>query len=274
MAPSFPTPLLPRVMARLLSALGRTSRHPHRHLRHASSAVPSVPPYASSAARVYLHATNLCDNPGARQRKNRVGRGEGSGRGKHSGRGHKGWLARSNRALPHRGYEGGQTGIVKALPKFGKRPLNREQLVHVHLDKLQHWIDAGRIDATRPIGIKEMYEAKLIGGIKDGVVLLANGAENFKSRITIYVSRASKLAIERVEALGGKITCVYLDERALHAARHPHKYFVMPSLPALPSTDRDIARYASPLYRGYLATRDGASLSIPRIISTQRKLVP
>ncbi|TPX37606.1 hypothetical protein SmJEL517_g00635 [Synchytrium microbalum] len=217
----------------------------------------------------YLHATNVFDNHGARTRKNRLGRGEGSGRGKTSGRGHKGWHARAPRALPHRGYEGGQTGIVKALPKFGRRPTNREQLVHLHLDKLQHWIDTGRIDPTSQITIKELYQSRLIGGMKDGVVLLANGAETLTSKINIQVSRASKQAIESVESLGGKITCVYLDKVSLHAARHPSKYFIAPSLVPIPKTERDVARYASATYRGYIATNK-ESTSIPKVVAQHR----
>lgn len=43
------------------------------------------------------HLGNLADNPGARKRKVRVGRGTGGGKGKTSGRGHKGQKSRAGK---------------------------------------------------------------------------------------------------------------------------------------------------------------------------------
>ncbi|KAJ3100974.1 hypothetical protein HDU97_001730 [Phlyctochytrium planicorne] len=70
----------------------------------------------------YLHTGNVKDNRGAKKKRRRVGRGLGGGLGKTSGRGHKGWLARSSKSRPVPGYEGGQTGLLKAIPKLGFRP--------------------------------------------------------------------------------------------------------------------------------------------------------
>jgi hypothetical protein len=41
---------------------------------------------------------------------------------KKHGRGQKGWKARHNRDRPHVGYEGGQYGILKAIPLLGNAP--------------------------------------------------------------------------------------------------------------------------------------------------------
>jgi large subunit ribosomal protein L15 len=52
------------------------------------------------------------------KKKKRVGRGK-AGKGKTAGRGMKGFKARQRRATPTPGFEGGQSGIIKALPKIG-----------------------------------------------------------------------------------------------------------------------------------------------------------
>jgi ribosomal protein L15 len=66
-----------------------------------------------------LHALNVRLNPGAIKFVKKVGRGDRNGKGKYCGRGMKGYKARSSsdRAVP--GFEGGQTGILKASSKFG-----------------------------------------------------------------------------------------------------------------------------------------------------------
>lgn len=43
----------------------------------------------------------------------------------------------------------------------------------LNLDRLQSWIDAKRIDPTKPITFKELCESRCLHGIKDGVKLLA-----------------------------------------------------------------------------------------------------
>ncbi|MGA6962331.1 MAG: uL15 family ribosomal protein, partial [Xanthobacteraceae bacterium] len=48
----------------------------------------------------------LCDRPGARKKRLRIGRGIGSGMGKTGGRGGKGQTARSGVRI--KGFEGGQ----------------------------------------------------------------------------------------------------------------------------------------------------------------------
>ena len=65
-------------------------------------------------APVPLRLNDIRDNPGARKKKVRVGRGRGSGCGKTSGRGQKGQKARGSVRL---GFEGGQTPLQKRLPK-------------------------------------------------------------------------------------------------------------------------------------------------------------
>lgn len=42
-----------------------------------------------------------------------------------------------------------------------------------NLNRLQEWIDNGRIDPTRHITLKELQESRCIHQVKDGVKLLA-----------------------------------------------------------------------------------------------------
>lgn len=51
--------------------------------------------------------------------RTRVGRGTGSGKGKTAARGHKGQNARSGNGKPTPWFEGGQSPLVKIIPKRG-----------------------------------------------------------------------------------------------------------------------------------------------------------
>lgn len=107
----------------------------------------------------------------------------------------------------------------------------------MNLDRIQEWIDQGRIDPTRPITVKELAESRCIHGVKDGVKLLARGATKtnsskaevvgsvLKQPIHIIVSRASAAAIAAVEAAGGSVTTRYYTRasirRILRRETHP-----------------------------------------------------
>ena len=53
------------------------------------------------------------------RKRKALGRGQANGKGKRGGRGNKGYKARNHRAFPTPGFEGGQSGLIKALPKIG-----------------------------------------------------------------------------------------------------------------------------------------------------------
>ena len=60
----------------------------------------------------------LSPNPGSRQRRKRVGRGDSSGLGKTAGRGEKGQKSRTgSKVRPF--FEGGQIPLFRRLPKRG-----------------------------------------------------------------------------------------------------------------------------------------------------------
>jgi len=144
----------------------------------------------------------LRDNPGATKKKKRVGRGPGSGIGKTGGRGIKGQKSRSGVAI--KGYEGGQMPLYQRLPKRGFNNINSKHHAVINLGILQKFIDAGKVDAKKPITEETLVESGLVRRVRDGVRLLAKG--ELSAKIDLTVTGASKAAVEAVEKVGGKVT--------------------------------------------------------------------
>ena len=142
------------------------------------------------------------DNPGATKNAKRVGRGIGSGTGKTSGSGHKGQKARSGVSI--NGFEGGQMPIHRRLPKRGFTNIFRKDYVEVNLGRLQAAVDAGKLDAAKPIDSAALLAAGVISKPRDGVRILAKGLLTTK-KVEIHAAGASKAAIDAVEKAGGKI---------------------------------------------------------------------
>jgi large subunit ribosomal protein L15 len=150
-----------------------------------------------------MKLNELADNPGAARKKKRVARGPGSGKGKTAGRGIKGQKSRSGVAI--KGYEGGQMPIHRRLPKRGfNNPFAKDYAV-VNLGLIQKFIDAGRIDAAKPIDEEALVASGLVRRKKDGIRVLAKG-EVTSDGLTISVTGASKAAVEAVAAKGGTLT--------------------------------------------------------------------
>jgi len=142
------------------------------------------------------------DNLGATRNAKRVGRGVGSGTGKTSGRGHKGQKARSGVSI--NGFEGGQMPIHRRLPKRGFNNIFRKKYAVVNLGRLQDALDAGKLDAKKPVDAAALVGAGLISKARDGVRILAKGELTTK-KIEIHAAGASKAAAGVVEKMGGKI---------------------------------------------------------------------
>ncbi len=149
-----------------------------------------------------MKLNELHDNPGATKKRKRVGRGPGSGTGKMGGRGIKGQKSRSGVAI--NGYEGGQMPLYMRLPKRGFNNINAKRHAVVNLGLLQKFIDAGKLDIKKPITEAALVESGLVRRVRDGVRVLAKG--DFKAKVTLEVTGASKSAVAAVEAVGGTIT--------------------------------------------------------------------
>src|ERR1700729_3961997 len=145
-----------------------------------------------------MNLNDLRDNPGARLKFKRLGRGIGSGKGKTSGKGVKGQKAREGVSL--NGFEGGQLPIYRRLPKRGFFNHFRKEYAPGNLGALDAAIEAGRIDAAQPITEATLFAAGLATNNKDGIRLLAEGT--ISRAINITVSGASATARAAVEAAG------------------------------------------------------------------------
>lgn len=158
----------------------------------------------------------------------------------------------------------------------------------INLDRLQQWIDAGRIDATKPITPRELILSGIMGRTyKDGIKLLARGKEALKTPVEIIVSRASAEAIQAVEAAGGKITTRFYTREALRRLVKGESAHTDKPLPVGlehvesvleqvrqskkhlyrlpdPTSRWDIEYYRDPAHRGYLShmLKEGESPSL------------
>ncbi len=148
-----------------------------------------------------MRLNELTDNPGARHRTKRVGRGIGSGLGKTSGSGQKGQKARSGVAVDT--FEGGQMPIYRRLPKRGFTNIFAKDYNEINLGRVQKAIDAKKLDAKKPVNAEALLQAGVIRRPKDGVRLLGKG--ELSAKVTFEVDHASKSAIAAVEKAGGKV---------------------------------------------------------------------
>lgn len=145
----------------------------------------------------------------------------------------------------------------------------------VNLDRIQEWIDQGRLDPTKPITPKELIESRIIGTPKDGVKILSRGATVLKQPISVLVSRCSEGAIAAIEAAGGSVVTRYYTrlsiqrlltgesvntdkplplgkenvESVLAEARKTGFRYRLPD----PTSRGDIEYYRDPAHRGYLS---------------------
>lgn len=145
----------------------------------------------------------------------------------------------------------------------------------VNLDRIQSWIDQGRLDPTKPITLRELAKSRCIHGVKDGVKLLARGKEELKTPINILVSRASATAIEAIEAVGGTVTTRFYTKPSIKrllrgqsvssatplamATQNAEGELEIPKPFTLgyrlpdPTSRKDIEYYRDPAHRGYLS---------------------
>lgn len=150
-----------------------------------------------------MKLNDLGPNPGARQRRKRVGRGISAGQGKTAGRGTKGQKARSGGGKgPY--FEGGQLPLARRLPfKRGFTNINRIEYKPVNIYQL------AEIDfADEEVTPSKMVEVGLLKKASDPVVILGDG--ELKKAVTIVAHRFSASAKEKIEAAGGKAVIIEL----------------------------------------------------------------
>lgn len=138
--------------------------------------------------------SNLKNNPGARKKPKRVGRGSGSGWGKTCGRGQKGQKSRSG-GKPHPWFEGGQMPLQRRLPKRGFTNIFKKSYDLVNLKALAELKVDG---ALTPQVLKDR------GLIQDMAAVKVLGDGELTGAVEIHAHKFSQSALQKIEKSGGK----------------------------------------------------------------------
>ena len=140
--------------------------------------------------------STLSPAKGSTQYRKRVGRGRGSGLGQTSGKGHKGQLARTGGRV-RRGFEGGQTPLIRRLPKVGFSNVafeTRYELVNLcQLEKLSGTVTP---ELLKELGLVHQFPVKVLG------------KGTLSKALTVKAHKFSEKAKAAIEAVGGKIEVI------------------------------------------------------------------
>ena len=140
---------------------------------------------------------NLRPPAGAKHKRKRVGRGDGSGHGSYSGRGCKGQKSRAGGGV-RLGFEGGQLALIKRLPR--KRGF-------VNIFKTEYSIiNVGDLKVFSPnaeITPKELLGVGLIKSFKYSVKILGDG--DIDRPLVVKANKFSAAAEKKIVAAGGKV---------------------------------------------------------------------
>jgi len=160
-----------------------------------------------------LHASKSIK---ARPDRRRIGRGPGSGLGKTAGRGQKGAGSRAGHHIRDY-YEGGQTPLMRRLPKVGFSNDEFEtDLAVLNVDDLNVFADGTEV--TPELVQKE----GLVKQPKDGIKILGDG--ELTKKLVVKMHRFSKSAIEKIQAKGGEaVTLLVPKAQAPRKAKGPGK---------------------------------------------------
>ena len=137
----------------------------------------------------------LGPSAGAKTTVKRVGRGIGSGLGKTAGKGHKGQKARIGGTI-RRGFEGGQTPLMRRIPKRGFNNIFAKEYATINVSDLERFED-GTV-----VNIELLLNEGILRKELDGLKVLGNGS--LTKKLTVEAKKFSASAIEKIEAAGGK----------------------------------------------------------------------
>ena len=146
-----------------------------------------------------MKLSELAPEKGAKTSRKRLGKGPGSGLGKTSGKGHKGHRARSGGGV-RPGFEGGQMPLHRRLPKRGFTNIFKSVVSTINIRDLQRFESGATVDEAL------LISSGLLKGQCDGIKLL--GAGDINIPLTVKLNAASKTAIAKVEAAGGKFEVI------------------------------------------------------------------
>ena len=146
-----------------------------------------------------MELNNLRPSIGSTKNRKRIGRGTGSGHGKTATKGHKGQKARSGGTV-RRGFEGGQTPLVRRLPKFGfTNAAFRTAYEIINL-----------VDLTKygsEVSPEVLYKK---GVIKKNSLLKVLAKGTIDKAVTVKAHKFSEKAKQAIEKAGGKTEVIAL----------------------------------------------------------------
>ncbi len=137
-----------------------------------------------------------------KKKKIRVGRGIGSGKGKTSGRGIKGQKSRSGVAI--KSFEGGQMPLYRRLPKRGFNSIKKYKIAIINVEKLQILFEKKIINSDEKINLNNLIKKNVFNKTYNKMKILGMG--EIKAQLDIETDFSSKIAKEKVEKCGGKLS--------------------------------------------------------------------
>ncbi len=144
-----------------------------------------------------MEAHDLRPPKGARHKRKRVGRGDGSGHGTYSGRGSKGQKSRSGGG-PRLGFEGGQTPLIKRLPRRrGFTNIFRVEYAPVNVKQLERFAEGTEVTPEL------LHEVGIIKTLRQPVKVLGDG--EITKALIVRAHRFSAVAKGKIEAAGGSV---------------------------------------------------------------------
>lgn len=139
---------------------------------------------------------------GANKKRKRVGRGSSSGLGSTAGRGNKGQQSRSGKTGPYVGFEGGQMPLYRQVARRGFSNYRfKKEFAIVNLRDIEARFQEGDV-----VNRASLKEKRLIGKVKDGVKILADG--ELSKKLSVEAEKISGAAREKIEKAGGSVTVI------------------------------------------------------------------
>ena len=143
-----------------------------------------------------MRQDELSPAPGSKQRRKRVGRGDGSGHGTYSGRGCKGQKSRSGHRM-RPGFEGGQLPLIKRLPqKRGFTNIFRTEYSIVNISKLNIFEPGSEVTPEK------LVATRIVKSLRHPIKILADGDIN--RPLVVKANKFSAAAKAKIEAAGGQ----------------------------------------------------------------------
>ncbi len=133
---------------------------------------------------------------GSKTKVRRAGRGTGSGLGKTAGKGHKGQKARAGGKI-RRGFEGGQTPLMRRIPKRGFNNLFSIDYATINISDLE------KFENGTVITMELLKKERIVRKELDGLKVLGNG--ELTKKLTVEAKKFSEVAKQKIEKVGGKI---------------------------------------------------------------------